>query len=177
MQRMRERILSKQDSRRAQDTSHGGISPQVSRLFKKLQPKEQSEDSSSHPHGRPPRFKNRGIGGIGREDRHHGGQTDGGQGEWTDPDSKDQYHPQARVQHRGNHETLERSSTNPQANLTRQCLWTTLRAFPRKPACFLEDRLGKRFCDFASRRRLVFLFVSLNYLYVSNIELYINESL
>lgn len=93
MQRMRERILSKQDTCRTQDTSHGGVPAQMSRLFEKLQPKEQLEDSSSHAHGRAPRSENRGIGGIGREDRHHGGQADGGQGERTDPDSKDQYHP------------------------------------------------------------------------------------
>lgn len=40
MQRMRERILSKQDTRRTQDTSHGGVPAQMSRLFEKLQPKE-----------------------------------------------------------------------------------------------------------------------------------------
>lgn len=63
------------------------------RLLEKLQPKEQPEDSSSHAHGRAPGSENRGIGRVGSEDRHHGGQADGGQGEWADPDSKDQHHP------------------------------------------------------------------------------------
>lgn len=48
------------------------------RLLEKLQPKEQPEDSSSHAHGRAPGSENRGIGRVGSEDRHHGGQADDG---------------------------------------------------------------------------------------------------
>lgn len=78
MQRMRERILSKQDSRGSQDPTHGGVASQMPRLLEKLQPKEQPEDTSSHAHGRAPGSENRGIGRVGSEDRHHGGQADGG---------------------------------------------------------------------------------------------------
>ncbi|KAK1122102.1 hypothetical protein K0M31_009942 [Melipona bicolor] len=51
MRGVRQRILSEQDTRGAQDPPHGGVAAQVSRLFQEFQPEEQPEDPPSHAHG------------------------------------------------------------------------------------------------------------------------------
>lgn len=93
MQRMRKRILSEQDSGGAQDSPYGGIAAQMSRMLQEFQSKEQSEDTPPYAHRRAAGFKDGSTGRSGIQDQcFHYRQTDGGEGEWTDPDSEDQHH-------------------------------------------------------------------------------------
>lgn len=50
MQRMRQGLLPKSYSSGSQNSAHGGISAQVSRLRAQLQPAQQSQDASSNTH-------------------------------------------------------------------------------------------------------------------------------
>ena len=51
MFRLRQGILSVEDPGGPQDSPHGGVPPQVSRLSAELQPAVQPEDPPADPHG------------------------------------------------------------------------------------------------------------------------------
>lgn len=107
MQRVRQRVLPKQDLSGSQGHAHGGVAAQVHGVRPELQSEEQPEDASPDARGRSAGSQDRDLGVVGLEDHVlHRGQTNGRTGERPPADTEEQY-AQTRLHYRGHYETLE----------------------------------------------------------------------